>query len=122
MGILYDFSDKIPTLPFASDGCSGGLSWAWKTVFGEVPPFQTCCYEHDLEYHYGGTIWEKIIADAHLSKCIVKMGVNKSTNKQLSYVVYTLISIIVFMGVSIGGLPFWKQSFSWGFGWHPEWL
>ena len=47
--------------PFATDGCSGGLSDMWQVVsgrmpdfaevVGEHPPWEDCCVIHDRAYH-----------------------------------------------------------------------
>lgn len=119
---MGQFDDQIPTLPFVSDGCSGGLSWGWKELFHDLPPFQDCCYVHDMEYHYGGTLMEKFKADLQLAKCIITEGVKTTDEKIIGYPVYIIVSTVVFLSVTLGGLAFWKKSYSWGFGWHPEWV
>ena len=57
-------STEATLAPFASDGCSGGLSAAWAFVsstlpaiarhHGNHPPWERCCVAHDRLYHQGG--------------------------------------------------------------------
>ena len=37
------------------DGCSGGMSWAWRFLFRKNPPWEGCCDVHDQPYAKGGT-------------------------------------------------------------------
>jgi hypothetical protein len=117
------FDDQIPPLPFESDGCSGGLSKGWQVLFDELPPFQDCCYTHDMEYHYGGTLLDKLCADAALAWCTLREGVAATTalGKPVAALGYGALGLVMFLAVSVGGLERWKRPYSWGFGWHPEW-
>ena len=55
--------DVEPTVPFTTDGCSGGLSAAWQSsarlfpgfagTWGDSPPWEDCCVAHDRAYWRG---------------------------------------------------------------------
>ena len=105
---------RIPPKKFASDGCSGGLSKAWKFVTGHVPPFEMCCFAHDVEYHFGSgagataheNYTDRLYADNQLFKCIWRDGI-----------VGKVWSPIIWIGVRIGGGAYWPTTYKWGFGW-----
>ena len=52
---------------FSSDGCSGGLSTAWRAMskrfpalaeaHQDSPPWEHCCISHDRAYHWAGGNW-----------------------------------------------------------------
>lgn len=52
------------------DGCSGGLSWAWRRLHGKPPPWEGCCLAHDEAYRRGGTAQERLSADKELRRCV----------------------------------------------------
>lgn len=113
-----------PPVDFHSDGCSGGLSKLWKKVFGELPPFETACREHDLEYYWGGSYGNRLYADLVLARNVVVMGTMSVEFPwhPIAFLLYFLLAIVVFVVVQIGGASHWKRPYSWDFGWHPEWL
>jgi len=53
--------------------------------------------QHDKAYHYGGGFWEKTKSDFALSKNLFKRGPG-----------WKILSPVVFIGVTIGGLFNWN--------------
>jgi hypothetical protein len=49
-----------------SDGCSGGISAIWKTLFRKPPPYEQACALHDAAYEKGGTEQDRLAADRAL--------------------------------------------------------
>lgn len=107
------FEYDLPDEPFKSDGCSGGLSKAWRALFKEEPPFAICCYDHDREYHYGSgryASWlenmkDRFIVDCQFAKCLWQ---NSWQGK--------LVCVPAFIAVRIGGGAYWPTPYRWGFG------
>jgi hypothetical protein len=64
-----------------------------------------CCVAHDQEYFRGGTRKERRDSDKKLYECVCNKG---GWNK--------VFAPFVWLGVRIGGLPFFPTSFRWGFG------
>src|SRR5437899_12359406 len=104
--------------PFVTDGCSGFLSFNWRMLFKEPPPWESCCLEHDKAYWKGGDLDLRLKADTELMRCVTANG-------------HPYWAIIMFFAVRIGGpwwLPFpslrlvggrWRLSFMevrWGYG------
>jgi len=58
-----------PTRAFTTDGCSGGMSWAWQTFVKPLTktdiPWRQCCVVHDRAYWMGGTWTDRRVADKH---------------------------------------------------------
>ena len=79
--------------PFKSDGCSLWPNGNWKE----------CCIEHDKKYWQGGTRVERLKADKQLKKCV--------TIKR-----YPIIGNFMYIGVRIGGWPWFPTPWRWGFG------
>ena len=63
--------------PFDPDGCSGGVSRAWRLVTGKAPPFEECCNNHDYAYWLGGTERRREAADRRLRMCVTAHGYKK---------------------------------------------
>ena len=84
------------------DGCSGGMSWAWRKVLKRPPPFEDCCHEHDQPYAIGGTEIERFCADMRLYFCVRDRGWPK-------------LAASMFRAVRIGGVPWLPVSWRWGF-------
>ena len=86
--------------PFTTDGCSafpdGNTTENAKWI--------TCCIEHDFAYWKGGTIDERKQADDLLKQCVSELG-----EKDLS--------IVMHIGVRLGGSPFYPTWYRWGYGW-----
>jgi hypothetical protein len=88
--------------PFSTDGCTDFPDG----TFENPNLWLECCMHHDLLYWAGGTHKQKLAADEFLFQCI-----SKKSNP--------LLGAFMFVGVTIGGTPFIKDSARWGYGW-PE--
>lgn len=89
--------------PFTSDGCS-----KWPDGTKEKPnAWLICCFNHDKAYWLGGTKEEKSVADNKLRMCVKE---NFSAS----------MGVLMYLGVSVGGLPDYKTDYRWGFGWTYE--
>jgi len=93
-----------PQKPFTTDGCSGGMSWVWRKVLKEPPPWEGCCVRHDFAYLKGGSWSKKYFADKLLMNCVWKKG-------------YRLWAILIFLSVSFYGVRWLPTPFRWGYGW-----
>lgn len=80
-----------------SDGCSAGISKAWRFWLKKPPPFEHCCVEHDKAYWRGGTSSQRAKADRALYSCV------KDYNAAWA--------AIILIGVKGGGQPFFP--FDW---------
>ena len=96
-------SPKYPSA-FSTDGCSGGMSWAWRKFLRGPPPWEECCVKHDFAYWRGGFWKDRRNADLELMSCVRKNG-------------HPVWAIIMYIGVRIGGSPIWPVSWRWGYGW-----
>jgi hypothetical protein len=65
-----------------------------------------CCLVHDQEYFVGGTYKERRESDKRLYNCVRK-------KKGLGH---KLAAPFIWLGVRIGGVPFFSTPFRWGFG------
>lgn len=127
--------------PFATDGCSGGLSSTWSVVadlfpdFAEAhenrPPWEACCVVHDRRYHGAGgartagdSYDARLAADEDLRACVVAGGEDRVTALADHYEVsedqvrlaYRMIGDAMFNAVRLGGGPCTGLSWRWGFG------
>lgn len=93
-----------PPKPFKTDGCSGGMSWFWRTFKGGPPPWEGACETHDREYWDGGTAAERYDADLELM-CEIE---NNHGGLHLAY--WTFVAVRIF------GHPYWPFPWRWGFG------
>jgi len=84
------------------DGCSGGMSWAWRTFLGYPPPWEGCCDIHDDAYAVGGDEWLRLQADYALFQCVCAKGKPGW-------------ALIMFMAVRVGGTSFLPFPWRWGF-------
>jgi hypothetical protein len=105
--------------PFTTDGCSGFMSFFWRTVLRKPPPWEGCCFAHDQTYWQGGPKELRLKADTDVMRCVAASG-------------HPYWAIIMFFAVRLGG-PWWllfpsirftrdKWYFSlfetrWGYGW-----
>lgn len=96
--------DIMTDYPFTTDGCSGGMSWLWKKVFKEDPPWERRCIEHDEKYWLGGSRRDRALADGELAVHVSAMG-------------YPTLSILMWIAVRIGGHPLLPFPWRWGYGW-----
>ena len=81
--------------------------------FSGPKTWQSCCYEHDIEYWIGGTEKDERMADIALKKCIENKG-------------YKFIATVMYYGVRLGHYMPWKlkasasMSYHWGWGRSPN--
>lgn len=137
-------ADLSATLaPFTTDGCSGGLSAGWEYLafhlpdlaakHGDVPPWESCCVEHDRAYHTGGrreaTAEESFEARKHadltLESCVVAVGREREPQLQSEYGLsqqqaadlYAAVAAVMYRAVRLGGVPCSGLPWRWGYGW-----
>ncbi len=135
-------TDSDATLsPFATDGCSGGLSSAWIVVakqlpafaeaHGPKPPWESCCATHDIAYHSAGPNGEpkmsfanRLNADRALRDCVIQTGKTRLSEIAKSYKVeektvadaYRAIANAMYVAVRLGGAPCSGMPWRWGYG------
>lgn len=127
--------------PFATDGCSGGLSLAWRGVADRLPPFarthaahppwEPCCVTHDRAYHAAGgarttrdSHGARLAADEALRACVRETGARRTAGLSVAYGVteaqvaaaYDLIAEAMFAAVRLGGGPCSGLPWRWGYG------
>lgn len=127
--------------PFATDGCSGGLSSTWEIVaqsfpdfagtHDQKPPWEACCVTHDRAYHDAGPDPEpeasyeaRLVADQKLWSCVVATGQAREAELAVDYDVsrdqvaraYNAIAGAMFSAVRLGGLPCSGLPWRWGYG------
>ncbi len=108
---IGDYPTAIPThrkpnypAEFQTDGCSGGMSWAWRKFLRGPPPWEDCCVKHDLTYWRGGFWKDRREADLALARCVKRHG-------------HPVWAVLMYIGVRIGGSPIWPAPWRWGYGW-----
>jgi len=124
--------------PFVTDGCSGGMSEGWQYVagvfpsfdakFGDRPPWERCCVEHDRIYWRGEVIdgyTKRKKADEMLKKCVRDSG--KAMREELSEELdaspeqiesaFAVAAELMYKAVRVGGKPCTIFSWRWGYGW-----
>lgn len=84
------------------DGCSGGMSRAWRFLFRRNPPWEGCCDVHDQPYARGGTAQERRQADIELMCCVAKGG-------------HPVWAFAMYVAVRMGGVPWLPTPWRWGF-------
>ena len=84
------------------DGCSGGMSKAWRWLFGAPPPWEGCCDRHDQPYAQGGTAKQRFEADIDCLLCVAQGG-------------HPWWAIAMFIAVRLGGGPYLPTPWRWGF-------
>lgn len=126
--------------PFATDGCSGGLSAGWAVLAGRLPafgralggrpPWEACCVAHDLAYWRGPArdgVARRLEADRGLRACVADIGRARAVElarrldvspEQVS-VAFELAAEVMFAAVRLGGGPCTPFPWRWGYGW-PE--
>lgn len=90
--------------PFITDGCSGGMSWAWRKIARVDPPWEGDCVNHDLAYHLGGSRRDRLRVDVVLMCRVAGRG-------------HPFIAIAMFLAVRVGGHPLLPLPWRWGYGW-----
>jgi len=86
--------------PFTSDGCSAFPDGN----FDNKELWLDCCIAHDFAYWQGGTFGERRKADEALNQCVSELGEGAT-------------GTLMYLGVRVGGSPYWPTSFRWGYGW-----
>lgn len=130
---------------FTTDGCSGGLSVGWqylseritrlKKVHGELPPWESCCVDHDHCYHTAGgpeitaekSFEARREADEILRSCVQQVGAGRAPELADQYGlsreevghIYKIIGDLMYRSVRLGGIPCSGLPWRWGYGW-PE--
>jgi hypothetical protein len=132
--------------PFATDGCSGGLSSTWAVVadlfpdFSAAhdgrPPWEACCVAHDRRYHDADGSTEarqsydaRLAADEELRRCVLAAGEARIPDLARHYDVpetqvglaYGAIGDALFNAVRFGGAPCSGLPWRWGYG-YPDCL
>lgn len=127
--------------PFATDGCSGGMSASWtglaelfpelKERYGTLPPWQSCCVDHDRVYHVAGgartaeqSYQARQTADLDLRACVIESGEARKDALALKYDVspdsisraYVALGEAMYRSVRLGGGPCTGLSWRWGYG------
>lgn len=137
--------DDARLAPFTTDGCSGGLSASWEYVgrmapafreaYGEHPPWENCCIEHDRRYHgaagFAATPLESFDArkraDLELRSCVIETRPGQEekdlvetglTDSQVD-LIYGAVAELMYRAVRLGGVPCTTLPWRWGYGW-PE--
>jgi len=89
-------SIAMPDYLFTTDGCSRWLDQSWVS----------CCVVHDIMYWCGGSDEERKQADQIIMQCV---------NQKVS-----LVGVIMYPGIKVGGSPWLPTPWRWGYGWK-EW-
>lgn len=124
--------------PFKTDGCSGGLSEGWnsfsrifptfKTNFGDTPPWEHCCVEHDRAYWKGEVsdgYDKRLEADKQLRQCVIDYGLENSSRLEVKFGIkkhkieqqFVYTGELMYQAVRVGGKPCSLLPWRWGYGW-----
>ena len=143
--LLRSIGDNDQSLSaFSSDGCSGGLSTAWRALskrfpalaeaHQDTPPWEQCCQTHDLAYHGAGGAKEphesyalRLAADKALTHCVRETGRGRIPDLATRYGLsesqiedaYKVLAETMFDAVRAGGLPCSGLPWRWGYGYPP---
>jgi hypothetical protein len=98
-------------IPFKPDGVlsdftSDGCSLFPDSSLINADDWCECCLEHDIAYWRGGTEAERLAADEALRDCVLQ----QTGDAQLAEAMY--------LGVRMGGSPYFKNWYRWGYGWN----
>ncbi|WP_373636714.1 hypothetical protein [Yoonia sp. BS5-3] len=127
--------------PFETDGCSGGLSGAWRVVSARfpafaaahqaAPPWESCCVTHDRAYHNAGSAADisasfdaRLAADRALEACVMATQATRRDELAATYNLtpdqiawaYERIAGGMFAAVRLGGRPCTGLPWRWGYG------
>src|SRR5262249_41676176 len=102
-----------PDYRFSSDGCSGGMSWIWRSTTGAPPPWEGCCVVHDFAYWQGGTRADRRAADRALRLCVQRKAGEYAL---VGFCLVWLLGWIMWLGVRLVGGPYLPLHFRWGYG------
>lgn len=101
MACLFSLSANAEKIkPFTTDGCSAFPDGTWR----DHELWLACCTAHDHAYWKGGTREQKLEADKKLRQCVADVG-------------EPTIGTMMYMGVRIGGSPYFPMWYRWGYGW-----
>ncbi|ALP54258.1 hypothetical protein Tel_14520 [Candidatus Tenderia electrophaga] len=135
---LQDEPDNLA--PFTTDGCSGGLSAAWRSLaralpgfrekYGMQPPWQACCVDHDRVYWRGPTengFERRKAADLKLKQCVMDTGRRLTPRWMAQHELspahvteaFAAAAELMYSAVRVGGLPCTPFPWRWGYGWPP---
>lgn len=127
--------------PFATDGCSGGLSAGWAfaarhvpqlaALHGDHPPWEACCIEHDRAYHRAPgddailSFVARRAADEEMRACVLARGEARRESLAADYglsaemvdLLYDGIAGAMHRAVRLGGAPCSRHPWRWGYGW-----
>ncbi|MEP2031512.1 MAG: hypothetical protein ABJI96_22680 [Paracoccaceae bacterium] len=130
--------------PFDTDGCSGGLSDAWRLIantfpaFSDIheaiPPWEGCCVTHDRAYHTGGadpvpeaSYAARLTADIALEACVISEGDSRAETgfydaepEDVRWA-YNGVARLMYLSVRAGGGPCTGLPWRWGFGYEQCW-
>ncbi len=126
---------------FQTDGCSGGLSDAWRVIahsFPDLvpadqsrPPWEDCCITHDRAYHNASGATDirrsydaRLTADVALRACVIQNGEDTAETlaqqsgltPQQVMTAYGSIADTMFLAVRVGGMPCSGLPWRWGYG------
>lgn len=98
------------SVPFKADGqlsdfSSDGCSLFPDSSLINADDWCACCLAHDIAYWRGGTAAERQAADEALRACVLE----STGDAQLAEAMY--------LGVRLGGSPYFKNWYRWGYGW-----
>ncbi len=138
--------DDTALAAFTTDGCSGGMSSAWKsiaTVFPEfavnydtTPPWEMCCVTHDRAYHFAGydptpsaSFAARLVADEALRTCVNQVAISQGDTLRSQYqrtqaeieIGFGFVADRMFEAVRFGGAPCSGLTWRWGYGWPHCW-
>lgn len=123
---------------FTTDGCSGGMSDAWRFFagsipafakrYGDHPPWEACCVEHDRAYWRGETddgYTKRLAADQQLQQCVSDFGKAHAKEYADKYDLdvamvernFTIAADLMYRAVRLGGKPCSFLPWRWGYGW-----
>lgn len=79
------------------------MSWTWKWVFRQPPPWEGDCVAHDMDYHKGGAKEDRLRADRTLAACVALRG-------------WPIMGALMYYAVRVGGHPWMPLPWRWGYG------
>ena len=134
--IQADPRNRLAT--FTTDGCSGGLSDGWrflaralpvfKQKFGDKPPYEGCCVDHDRAYWRGETqqgYAKRLQADNVLQRCVAEYGKTHREEFAREFHLspdtietnFNIVAALMYRAVRVGGAPCTPFPWRWGYGW-----
>lgn len=98
--ISCETSSTTVIKPFRTDGCSAFPDG----TLADPEKWRAPCVEHDRAYWRGGTAGERLQADRRLREAVGAEG-------------HPVLAELMYLGVRLGGSPWWPTPWRWGFGW-----